>query len=114
MEIKAVGGLTLGADPIAVATAVYSASYDKPVHAFIIRKEPKGHGTQNYLEGAHNVPRQSPGETLGNGRVVRINLENSVSDKYYFQVEVQNRKRGEFWILRPNAEVEIKVYLDQQ
>ena len=53
-------------------------------------------------------------EETFNGRVVRINLENSVSDKYYFQVEVQNRKRGEFWILRPNAEVEIKVYLDQQ
>lgn len=48
------------------------------------------------------------------GRVVRINLENSVSDKYYFEVEVKNRKRGDFWILRPNAEVGIKVLLDQE
>lgn len=48
------------------------------------------------------------------GRVIRVSLENSVSDNFYFQVNVENRKRGDFWILRPNAEVDIKVLLDQQ
>ncbi len=56
MSIRGIGGLTLGADPIALATAVASASSDDPVHAFIIRKEPKGHGTEAWLEGGRNVP----------------------------------------------------------
>lgn len=50
--VSAVGGLTLGADPIAVATAVTSQKAGKPVDAFIIRKEPKGHGTGSWIEGA--------------------------------------------------------------
>jgi orotate phosphoribosyltransferase len=49
--IAAVGGLTLGADPVAVATAVTSHGRGEPVDAFIIRKEPKGHGTGSWVEG---------------------------------------------------------------
>lgn len=56
-----VGGITLGADPIAVAAAVLSnLPGNKPVHAFVIRKEPKGHGTAAWLEGANNLPQGSP------------------------------------------------------
>ncbi|UFS70086.1 orotate phosphoribosyltransferase [Geomonas sp. RF6] len=51
-----VGGLTLGADPIATATSVVSFLEGKPVPAFIIRKEPKGHGTGAWLEGRKNLP----------------------------------------------------------
>ena len=59
--IVGVGGLTLGADPIAVAAAVVSnLPAHKPVHAFVIRKEPKGHGTAAWLEGANNLPQGSP------------------------------------------------------
>ncbi len=59
--VVGVGGLTLGADPIAVATAVVSnLPGHKPVHAFVIRKEPKGHGTAAWLEGANNLPQGSP------------------------------------------------------
>lgn len=54
-DIRGIGGLTLGADPIALATAMASASSENPVHAFIIRKEPKGHGTAAWLEGGRNV-----------------------------------------------------------
>ncbi len=46
-----------------------------------------------------------------NGKVVRVNLENSVSDKYFFVVEVENRQRGTNWLLRPNAVVDIQVLL---
>jgi orotate phosphoribosyltransferase len=49
--VAAVGGLTLGADPIAVATAVTSHGRGAPVDAFIIRKEAKGHGTGSWVEG---------------------------------------------------------------
>lgn len=51
LEIDGVGGLTLGADPIAYATALVSNMSGKPLEAFVIRKEPKKHGTQRWLEG---------------------------------------------------------------
>jgi len=54
--IHGVGGLTLGADPIATATSIAAALEGASVHAFIIRKEPKGHGTGQWLEGRKNLP----------------------------------------------------------
>ena len=48
----AVGGLTLGADPLATATSVVSFQRGKPRAAFIVRKEPKGHGTNQWIESA--------------------------------------------------------------
>jgi orotate phosphoribosyltransferase len=49
-EIVAVGGLTFGADPIAVATS-YASGCFKSVKAFSIRKELKQHGTSQWIEG---------------------------------------------------------------
>lgn len=54
--IHGVGGLTLGADPIATATSIAAALEGMSMHAFIIRKEPKGHGTGQWLEGRKNLP----------------------------------------------------------
>ncbi|HUO76123.1 MAG TPA: orotate phosphoribosyltransferase [Thermodesulfovibrionales bacterium] len=48
---KAIGGLTMGADPIATATAYTSYIRNEPVEALVIRKEPKGHGTMSQIEG---------------------------------------------------------------
>jgi orotate phosphoribosyltransferase len=48
---EGVGGLTLGADPIALAVAVTSHLEGQPIPAFIIRKEPKGHGSRAWIEG---------------------------------------------------------------
>jgi orotate phosphoribosyltransferase len=53
--VAGVGGLTLGADPIATATSMISSLEGNPIPAFIIRKEPKGHGTGQWLEGRKNV-----------------------------------------------------------
>jgi orotate phosphoribosyltransferase len=47
----AVGGLTLGADPVAYAIAHASWLAGDPVHAFTVRKEPKAHGTGKRVEG---------------------------------------------------------------
>ena len=49
-QAVAVGGLTLGADPLATATSVVSFQRGRPRAAFIVRKEPKGHGTGQWLE----------------------------------------------------------------
>jgi orotate phosphoribosyltransferase len=46
-----VGGLTLGADPIACAISYASANDARPVRAFTVRKEPKTHGTGKLIEG---------------------------------------------------------------
>ncbi len=51
---KGVGGLTFGADPIAVATAFVSELKKKPVNAFSIRKEQKDHGIIKWVEGDLN------------------------------------------------------------
>jgi orotate phosphoribosyltransferase len=47
----AVGGLTLGADPVAYAICHSSAGTDQPLRAFTVRKEPKTHGTGKQVEG---------------------------------------------------------------
>jgi len=47
----AVGGMTMGADPIAVATAIAAARIGRPLRAFSIRKETKDHGTGGRLVG---------------------------------------------------------------
>jgi orotate phosphoribosyltransferase len=47
----AVGGLTLGADPIAYAIAYASTNDQHPIRAFTVRKEAKSHGTGRLIEG---------------------------------------------------------------
>ena len=49
---RAIGGLTLGADPVAYAIAHAAAQAGVVLDAFTVRKEPKGHGTGRQIEGA--------------------------------------------------------------
>ncbi|MCU1334214.1 MAG: orotate phosphoribosyltransferase [Candidatus Angelobacter sp.] len=48
---KAVGGLTMGADPIVVATSVISSQAGSPIHGFLVRKAEKAHGMGRRVEG---------------------------------------------------------------
>ena len=50
-EIDAVGGLTLGADPVAGALLHAAASRGQDLDAFVVRKEGKAHGMQRRIEG---------------------------------------------------------------
>jgi orotate phosphoribosyltransferase len=50
-EVDAIGGLTLGADPISYAISYASAASDHPFRAFTVRKEVKAHGTGKLIEG---------------------------------------------------------------
>lgn len=52
LDVDAVGGLTLGADPIANAVLHASVAAGSPVDAFVVRKEPKDHGRGRQIEGA--------------------------------------------------------------
>src|SRR5579863_6655421 len=47
----AAGGLTLGADPIAMAVARESLERGRQINCFVVRKEPKKHGLGRYIEG---------------------------------------------------------------
>jgi orotate phosphoribosyltransferase len=47
----AIGGLTLGADPIAFAVSMVSFQKGKPINSFVIRKKPKEHGLKYSIEG---------------------------------------------------------------
>ena len=50
-KTQAVGGLTMGADPIVVATSVISAQAGTPIHGFLVRKAEKAHGMGRRVEG---------------------------------------------------------------
>ncbi len=50
-NVTAIGGLTMGADPIVVATSVISAQQGKPINGFLVRKAEKTHGTGQRVEG---------------------------------------------------------------
>ncbi len=50
-KVTAVGGLTLGADPVSYAIAYASAMAGTPIRAFTVRKEAKSHGTGRLIEG---------------------------------------------------------------
>ena len=54
-SIEAIGGMTLGADPLVSAVSIVSFLEKAPIPAFIVRKQAKGHGTESYIEGLKNM-----------------------------------------------------------
>ena len=60
LKVDAVGGPTLGADPMAAAVALLSSQTGHPIKAFIVRKEAKKHGMQKMIEG----PKLSAGDRV--------------------------------------------------
>jgi orotate phosphoribosyltransferase len=51
LDYEAVGGLTLGADPVAIAMLHAAAKQGKKLDAFVVRKSEKAHGLQRRIEG---------------------------------------------------------------
>ena len=47
----AIGGMSIGADPIAAAVVTMSAVRGTPIAGFMVRRQSKGHGTNQYIEG---------------------------------------------------------------
>ncbi|MDR2054786.1 MAG: orotate phosphoribosyltransferase [Desulfovibrio sp.] len=54
LDIKGVGGMTMGADPLVSAVTVTSSDFGRPLHGLLVRKEAKGHGTGQFVEGLGN------------------------------------------------------------
>jgi orotate phosphoribosyltransferase len=61
-DAQAVGGMTMGADPIASAVSLTSWLHASPLPAFYVRKEPKAHGTAQWIEGKKGLP--SPAQVV--------------------------------------------------
>jgi orotate phosphoribosyltransferase len=57
MKIKpdAIGGLSMGADPLVTAAGVVSAIEKRPLPGFLVRKKAKEHGRQKQIEGLENL-----------------------------------------------------------
>ncbi|MYG48175.1 MAG: orotate phosphoribosyltransferase, partial [Gemmatimonadales bacterium] len=82
----AVGGLTMGADPLAYAIAAASwGAGDDPIHAFSVRKRAKRHGKGQLIEGCFE-----PG-----ARVVVVEDVITTGGSAFQAVEAVNRARGE-------------------
>ena len=57
LDAYAVGGMTLGADPIATSVSLAAFANGISLPAFIVRKQPKDHGTLAWIEGAKTFPK---------------------------------------------------------
>ena len=55
-DCDAIGGLTLGADPLVAGVAIVAAIEERYMDGLIVRKEPKGHGTKAWIEGPTLAP----------------------------------------------------------
>lgn len=51
VEYAAIGGMSIGADPIVGGVLTVAATRGQSLGGFLVRKEPKGHGTKKYIEG---------------------------------------------------------------
>jgi orotate phosphoribosyltransferase len=58
LQFDAVGGLTLGADPVATAVLHAAAARGRAIDAFVVRKSDKAHGLQRRIEGPDVVGRR--------------------------------------------------------
>ncbi|MFA5097497.1 MAG: orotate phosphoribosyltransferase [Candidatus Margulisiibacteriota bacterium] len=51
LDVRYIGGMTIGSDPIAAAVSLLSRDLKKPIPAFIVRKQQKEHGMKKEIEG---------------------------------------------------------------
>jgi orotate phosphoribosyltransferase len=59
-DVCGVGGMTLGADPLVSAVTVVSHEKGHPLHGLLVRKQAKGHGTGQFVEGLGNFSHNAP------------------------------------------------------
>jgi len=98
LEVDAIGGMTLGADPLAISASVLSYGEGSPLPAFIVRKDPKGFGESPYIEGnlkkASNVVIVDDVLTGGNSVEKTINILKEIECKVLRIIALVDRKEG--------------------
>ena len=97
-DIAAVGGLTLGADPIANAVMHESVRAGRPVDAFVVRKEPKDHGRGRQIEGADVVGKRvivvEDTSTTGGSPLKAVEVLRAAGAEPVAVVSIVDRKTG--------------------
>lgn len=100
IEINSVGGLTMGADPIALAVGMYSffAKDTPPLRTFIVRKTPKTHGQAKLVEGnfkrGDSVVVIDDVVTRGDSTISAINAVEKEGGKVAFVAVLVDRQEG--------------------
>jgi len=100
VRVDAVGGLTMGADPIALSIAI-TALQENPsskVQTFVVRKSPKAHGRQKLIEGnfstGNSVAIVEDVLTTGGSTLQAIDAVESAGGKVAFVVALVDREEG--------------------
>lgn len=97
-KVQAIGGLTLGADPIAGAIATLSGLEEIPINAFIVRKQTKAHGRQRLVEGpsieGQNVAVVDDVVTSGNSLLIAAQAAKENGAKVAITTALVDRQEG--------------------
>jgi orotate phosphoribosyltransferase len=100
VAVEAVGGLTMGADPVALAVAIASGREGAggPLHAFAVRKSPKSHGLGRLIEGnfaaGQTVVVVDDVITTGGSTLQAIDAVEKEGGKVAFVVALVDREEG--------------------
>jgi len=98
VQIDAVGGLTMGADPVALATAMASLNSPRPLQCFAVRKAPKSHGQTRLIEGnfksGDTVVVIDDVVTRGESTITAINAVMKEGGKVAFVAVLVDRQEG--------------------
>ena len=100
LTVAAVGGLTMGADPVAMAVAMFSywAKAGTPLQTFSVRKTPKAHGQTKLIEGnfkkGDTVVIVDDVVTRGDSTIAAINAVANEGGKVLFVLVLVDRQEG--------------------
>lgn len=98
VKIDGVGGLTMGADPVALATAMASLASPQPIQCFAVRKAPKSHGQTRLIEGnfkkGDTVVVIDDVITRGDSTLTAINAVLNEGGKVAFVASLVDRQEG--------------------
>ena len=98
VHVDAVGGLTMGADPVALATSMASLISPSPMQCFAVRKTPKAHGQTKLVEGnfkkGDTVVVIDDVVTRGESTITAINAVLNEGGKVAFVATLVDRQEG--------------------
>ena len=98
VQIDGVGGLTMGADPVALATSMASLESGRPLQCFAVRKAPKSHGQTRLIEGnfksGDTVVVIDDVVTRGESTITAINAVLKEGGKVAFVAVLVDRQEG--------------------
>jgi len=112
--VQGIGGLTLGADPIANAVAYTSFLRKKPVNAFVVRKSAKTHGTMQWIEGnvkaGDSVVVLDDVITTGKSTIEAIGRIREAGLKVFSVIALVDRQEGGYEAIKEYLADETPVY----